>query len=280
MRHYLDIVTHDGVMHADEVFAVAFLKLLYSNISHFIKRTRDKELINRSKLKHDTFVIDVGKKYNSNLNNFDHHQKEYTGTRSSFGLVAEKYKYEFIKKFHTDMETFQHFEKELIKPIDDWDNNNNSVIQKAEEIGIFSIQKTIGAFNVQNIYSKAQDYSFNEAVKFAIKIIGNEFLKSSGFYKEKTLIKKYFKANLIQVIGNKAKSKIHFKFYKSWAKENNIKYLLIPSPNGKRVHDYIIIDTSEFAGLKYDKKMIFLHKNRHLCKFKIWSDAATYFDNL
>jgi uncharacterized UPF0160 family protein len=280
MREFIDIITHDGVMHADEVFAVAFLKLIFRDSKLYIKRTRDVQLINQSKLKHNTIVIDVGMKYNPHLNNFDHHQKEYTGNKSSFGLVAEKFKYEFIKMFHADMETYEHFEKQLIKPIDDWDNNNNNVIHKAEELGIFSIQKAISAYNVYNVYSFGQEESFNEAVKFAINIIRNEFVKSSAYYKEKEILNKYKRAKLVEINGHKAKSKIHFKFYKSWAKDNSIRYLLIPEPNEKRMHEYLIIDTSNTPNLNYNSRMIFLHKSKHLCKFQNWSDAVNYFDNL
>ena len=82
----IKIVTHNGSFHADDLFACAFLKLLYPKAE--IIRTRDEEVI-----KTGNIVLDVGGIYNPEKNLFDHHQRGGAGIRpnsipyASLGLI-------------------------------------------------------------------------------------------------------------------------------------------------------------------------------------------------
>jgi uncharacterized UPF0160 family protein len=80
------IATHDGGFHADEVFALAALTILYPEAT--IVRTRDP-----AQLAQADIVVDVGGEYDPARLRFDHHQRGGAGARdngipyAAFGLV-------------------------------------------------------------------------------------------------------------------------------------------------------------------------------------------------
>ena len=84
------IVTHSGKFHADDAWAVAVLNVLFPACE--IVRTRDEAAIEAA-----DFAIDVGGVWDPALGRFDHHQKGFSGARSSgvpyasAGLVWREY---------------------------------------------------------------------------------------------------------------------------------------------------------------------------------------------
>lgn len=91
----MKIGTHNGVFHADEVMAVAALRLINNDIH--IVRTRDQRVLDECDI-----VVDVGGVYDPDNNRFDHHQRGFDLARpngikySSFGLVWLKYGYDIV----------------------------------------------------------------------------------------------------------------------------------------------------------------------------------------
>ena len=120
MKKVITVGTHNGEFHADEIFALSILKKIYSNMK--IIRTRDRE-----KLKRMDFRVDVGNKYNSKTNDYDHHQKEFDLKRkngipyASAGLVWKH----FGEKLVNSREAFDYIDGKLIQPIDAEDNGFN-----------------------------------------------------------------------------------------------------------------------------------------------------------
>ena len=86
----MKIVTHSGKFHADDAWAVAVLKILFPQAS--VVRTRDTALVDAA-----DFAVDVGGVWDPAAGRFDHHQKEFAGTRptgvpyASAGLVWKEY---------------------------------------------------------------------------------------------------------------------------------------------------------------------------------------------
>ena len=76
--------THDGTFHADDVSACAMLLMVNLIDLNKIVRTRDRTLLNRCE-----YVCDVGGIYDPSKKRFDHHQREYSGTLSSAGMILE-----------------------------------------------------------------------------------------------------------------------------------------------------------------------------------------------
>jgi len=71
------IATHSGFFHADEVFAIAVLKLYFQKQSKDIEvvRTRNLETIASCDI-----AVDVGGGYDPDKDTYDHHQKEKPGS--------------------------------------------------------------------------------------------------------------------------------------------------------------------------------------------------------
>jgi uncharacterized UPF0160 family protein len=84
------IVTHGGKFHADDAWAVAVIKVLHPEAE--LVRTRDQAIIDRGDI-----VIDVGGIWDPATGRFDHHQKGFSGARTSgvpyasAGLVWREY---------------------------------------------------------------------------------------------------------------------------------------------------------------------------------------------
>lgn len=75
------VATHSGPFHCDDVFAGALLRTFLDPELRFV-RTRDLSRIAEAEL-----AIDVGGEYDPVRGRFDHHQRAYTGSLSSAGMV-------------------------------------------------------------------------------------------------------------------------------------------------------------------------------------------------
>lgn len=142
------IATHNKIFHADEVTAIALLKIF----------TDDEIIVKR--IDHDTtdfssfdMVIDIGKKLDG-IKHFDHHQ--YKGGKSSAGLIWEYLGFE---------NEYPKISK-LIKLVDD----NDVGIEKGKPFEYSSLLK---CFNARDIYSKEQDDAFEKAVEFAMTVLNS-----------------------------------------------------------------------------------------------------------
>src|SRR5687768_9738743 len=86
----MQVATHDGSFHADDVFAVAALRRLDPDLE--IVRSRDREVIAAADVR-----VDIGLKDDPDSGDFDHHQKGGAGARgngipyASFGLVWRRH---------------------------------------------------------------------------------------------------------------------------------------------------------------------------------------------
>lgn len=96
-RFYLQIGTHDGVFHCDEVMACYMLKLLPQYKDASVVRTREIK-----KLDDCEIVVDVGSVFDHEKRRYDHHQREFTETLSSLRPeLGEKYKIRLVNLFVT-----------------------------------------------------------------------------------------------------------------------------------------------------------------------------------
>ena len=92
---FVQIVTHAGPFHPDDVLAAAALRVLTPNAS--VLRTRDEALLAEAKANPDSILIDVGGEYDVDRSCYDHHQKGGAGSRengvpfSSLGLIWRHY---------------------------------------------------------------------------------------------------------------------------------------------------------------------------------------------
>lgn len=78
------MITHDGLFHADEVFAIALIHVFVREIPFIRTRKLDNALIEPT-----IMVLDQGGKYEPKLNNFDHHQLRTDAPRATVGLIFD-----------------------------------------------------------------------------------------------------------------------------------------------------------------------------------------------
>jgi|GEM_PF-3946490 len=151
----IQLVTHNGAFHVDEVSAIALLHLYgvvdYPEIN--VIRTREVEKINKADI-----VLDVGGVHNAAKQRFDHHQIR-DGKVSTAGLVWSWLKQE-TGEANSEIEG-------LITAIDKHDCG-------IERMPGFSFAQIIASYNYRDLFNdNEQQVAFNEAVKIAITFIAS-----------------------------------------------------------------------------------------------------------
>lgn len=137
----LRVGTHSGSFHADEVFALATLRLLRGELT--VVRTRDAAELARCDLR-----VDVGRRHDPATGDFDHHQggvgERPNGIRfASFGLVWNAYGEELCG----DAAVAAEVEAELVAPIDAGDNGQELGDPRFAGVRPFHLGRVVGGFN-------------------------------------------------------------------------------------------------------------------------------------
>lgn len=172
----LTVALHDGVFHADDVFACAIIKMLHTEIK--IIRSRDDDVIARADMR-----IDVGGKYNMHTGDFDHHMTGGAGERengipyASCGLVwkdlgmqiaGSKYRWEYV-------------DRKIIQSIDAIDCGYSTETTKPE-IQHYTVSDMIDACNPVWFEEETDhDAAFADAVDHAAYILRSELKRAEGF---------------------------------------------------------------------------------------------------
>ena len=131
MKQIKTIYTHSGAFHADDVFAVALLKMLYPDAE--IVRSRNKEDFDSADI-----VVDVGDVYDPDHNRFDHHQEGRAGERengifySAMGLVWKHFGLQWCED---DRALFERIDKSFVTYLDADDNGQNTYLVN-EKFGV------------------------------------------------------------------------------------------------------------------------------------------------
>ena len=149
----VQLVTHNGQFHADEVTAVALLHLFDKiNLSEVnITRTRDQLVIEQADI-----VLDVGELYDEQSLRFDHHQI-VGGSVSSAGLV-----WAWIKQSHS--QEYPEIDA-LIKAVDAHDCG----LQMMPD---FSFPHIIASYNNRDPFAETlQIIAFNKALAVALSLL-------------------------------------------------------------------------------------------------------------
>ena len=195
----ITIATHSGTFHADDLFALASLKMLLlgrglEEDKIKIVRTRDEE-----KIRSADYVADVGGIHNPEKNRFDHHQKGGAGERdngipyAAFGLIWKTYGEEITGS----EESAGRIDERLVQTIDALDNGIDVVDRSVSGLPhLYLLQSAFGSFHPT---WKEKGHSITEAffkaLVFAESILKREiaheeaqveaFLKIEERYKNK-----------------------------------------------------------------------------------------------
>ena len=274
-------VTHNGTMHADEVFATAFLDLYKKDIE--VIRV---SVVEKDKLQPGTIVYDIGR------GKFDHHGQEVetreNGIKySSFGLLFREFGRDFLmqKNIEDIEEGFTMIEKELIEGIDAIDNGMFPEITSTYKVK--TISDVIKLFNPSYGSYETEDTQFIKAVELAKMIFLETLYSVIGKVKAKKIV--------LEKLRNTTKDYLELEEYlpyeetilKSEAGEH-ILFVMYPSNRGgygiktikKSLEDKTdrLLFPEPWAGLEQEelekvsgiKDITFCHSNRFLvtCKTK------------
>ncbi len=193
----IKVVTHDSRFHADDIFAVATLSLVFKGKIK-VTRTRDEKIINEGDI-----VLDVGNIYDEDKKCFDHHQKEGAGVRengipyASFGLIWKHYG----RQLCTD-KVWQYIEKKIVQPIDAGDNGM-STFTVNEKPGVFPyiVPDMLYSFMPSWKEKFSYDDGFFKAVEIVKQILEREIKRAEdSFQSEEIILKDYEKAEDKRII--------------------------------------------------------------------------------
>jgi uncharacterized UPF0160 family protein len=221
------VQTHDGLFHADEVFAIALLKIIFKDIQVIRSRNFNHENID--------LYIDIGNGFDS-IKYFDHHFKEFDEyhdnnrqlPKAAFGLIYDK----FINQLITDERAINKIRVQLVIPIDAHDNNVKFNRIKDVLYIPYSTSNIISSFNNKDI--RNNDNNFNTAVEFAITILNNLIENTIETLKGEDKVVEFFN----QINSNT--NYIIFDKYYNYSnvirdpKYNHIKHVIFPEANQYR----------------------------------------------
>lgn len=173
-KDVVTVVTHDGFFHADEVFALAVLKMVFEKEEKEMEvvRTRDLDEISKADV-----VVDVGGVYDFAKMRFDHHQKEKPGNHdnglpyASFGLIWKHFGGRLV-----DSEIAGVIEQKLVTPIDALDNGINLSTPIYEGVCEYTNAHIVSA--IGRAYPEGElDKAFEKALEFVCLILRGEINK-------------------------------------------------------------------------------------------------------
>jgi uncharacterized UPF0160 family protein len=169
----MQVATHDGSFHADEVFALATLSLLDDTLD--IVRTRDADALAAADLR-----VDVGFASNPATGDFDHHQKGGAGARpngvgyASFGLVWREYG---PRLCDGDAEVAARVDQSLVQGIDANDTGQAVVAPILDGVRPMTVDNVIAGLNRrwdEDLSTDEEQARFDEALALAARIVTRE----------------------------------------------------------------------------------------------------------
>ena len=174
-------ITHSGTMHADEVFATAFLELYLKEVKVY----RTPSLLNN--IPHEAIIYDIGR------GEFDHHQidakrRENNIPYSSIGLLWNHFGRKYLEtcKIENVEEVFLGVDKDLIEGID---ADDNGVFPKIEaNYKVKTISNIIKIFNPSYDSNEVESEQFQKAVELAKRILQEEIIYITGKVKADIIV--------------------------------------------------------------------------------------------
>jgi uncharacterized UPF0160 family protein len=170
--------THDGRFHADEIFALAVLNLVYPDLE--IVRNRDENVY-----KNADIIVDVGHVYDPENLIFDHHQRNFTLKResgipyASFGLVWKQYGESLCRSSKTS----EYIDSVISQAIDADDNGIDIYGTKIEGVGLHTLSDIIESFVPRHVDDDDKvQIGFDRALNFATAYMKRQIKLAKEFF--------------------------------------------------------------------------------------------------
>lgn len=286
----ITISTHSGFYHADELFAIAVLKLIFEKENKKVEvvRTRDSEEAFAC-----DFAVDVGRQYDPSKNRYDHHQVDEKLIRdnkipyAAFGLVWRH----FGEKLVSSKDIFDAIEKKLVQPIDAMDNAVTLSTKNFEGINEYNIASAIYALSQYHGVGKLNESFFN-CLTMCEQILVGEINQAEDKQKSRQIV--------LEAIKNQQEPKIlTLENYHSWKEivlsypgilfvmypdVNTSNWYLQPAKNSKEdFGDYRINfpitwlgkEHQELAAVSGVEEAVFCHKSGYLAVAKSKAGAIS-----
>lgn len=175
----MQVATHDGSFHADEVFAIAALGLLPEPLE--VIRTRDPDVLAGADLR-----VDVGFRHDPATGDFDHHQRDFDLGRengiayASFGLVWREFG---ARICGGDAEVAAAVDGSLVQAVDANDTGQRISQPLVEGAHAMTINGVIGGFNArwdEELTAAEERERFDAAVELASGVLAREIASAAS----------------------------------------------------------------------------------------------------
>ena len=175
----MQIATHPGNFHADDVFAVAVLGLVHGELD--VIRTRDGAALAAADVR-----VDIGGRSDPATGDFDHHQRGGAGERAngiryaSFGLVWRAFGAQLAGGDHAAAA----IDERLVQGVDANDTGQNLSTALFAGIRPMTVSGVIGALNPawdEELSAAEEDERFAEAVARATGILERELAGARAY---------------------------------------------------------------------------------------------------
>jgi uncharacterized UPF0160 family protein len=181
------VATHPGTFHADDVFAIAALRLVHGEVE--VVRTRDAEIQAASDAR-----VDVGGRFDPATGDFDHHQRGGAGERAngiryaSFGLVWQVHG----DALAGDADAAAAIDERLVQGVDANDTGQTISEALVDDIRPMTVSGVIAAMNPawdQELTAEEEDARFAEALDLAAGILQREIAGAGAFIRAQRLVR-------------------------------------------------------------------------------------------
>jgi uncharacterized UPF0160 family protein len=183
------VATHPGNFHADDVFAVAALRLAHGDDAVSVVRTRDDAVHAQADVR-----VDVGGRDDAATGDFDHHQKGGAGERAngvryaSFGLVWRHVGVDVAGS----AEAAASVDERLVQGVDANDNGQTIMEALVADVRPMTVSGVIAALNPswdEELTAADEDARFLEAVALAQGILAREVAGAAAFQRARELVR-------------------------------------------------------------------------------------------
>lgn len=180
------IATHPGGFHADDVFAIAVLRLAHGAVE--VVRSRDPEVLAGADAR-----VDVGGRDDPATGDFDHHQKGGAGERpngiryASFGLVWRR----FGERLAGSPEAAAGIDARLVMGVDANDTGQTIAEPLFDDVRPLTVSGVVAALNPawdEDLTPEQEDARFLEAVGWAQAILEREIALAQAWQRAKGLV--------------------------------------------------------------------------------------------